>query len=97
MDCSMAIFTVAISLYFQVVGSESSISHCGKTFQKSRDQLANMVMALLTEDYETLCLQYAELGAAVLRLILMLFNGKRAIPLPPYLGLALKDLNIGKF
>jgi ubiquinone biosynthesis protein len=36
----------------------------GRLSQKARDQLANMVMALLTEDYENLCYEYAELGGA---------------------------------
>ena len=36
----------------------------GRLSQKSRDQLATMVWALVQEDYETLCYTYAELGAA---------------------------------
>jgi ubiquinone biosynthesis protein len=68
----------------------------GRLSQKSRDQLANMVMALLTEDYETLCLQYAELGAAGPSIDFDAFQRETRNTLAPYLGLPLKDLNIGK-
>jgi ubiquinone biosynthesis protein len=68
----------------------------GRLSQKSRDQLANMVMALLTEDYETLCLQYAELGAAGPSIDFDAFQRETRNTLAPYLGLPLKDLNVGK-
>jgi ubiquinone biosynthesis protein len=68
----------------------------GRLSQKSRDQLANMVMALLTEDYETLCLTYAELGAAGPSIDFEAFQRETRNSLAPYLGLQLKDLNVGK-
>ena len=68
----------------------------GRLSQKSRDQLANMVMALLTEDYETLCYQYAELGAAGPSIDFEAFQREVRNTLSPYLGMSLKDLNAGK-
>ncbi len=68
----------------------------GRLSQKSRDQLANMVMALLTEDYDTLCYQYAELGAAGPSIDFDAFQREVRNTLSPYLGLSLKDVNIGK-
>jgi ubiquinone biosynthesis protein len=68
----------------------------GRLSQKSRDQLANMVMALLTEDYETLCYQYAELGAAGPSIDFDGFQREVRNTLSPYMGLALSDLNVGR-
>jgi ubiquinone biosynthesis protein len=68
----------------------------GRLSQKSRDQLANMVMALLTEDYENLCYQYAELGAVGPSIDFDAFQRETRNTLAPYLGLSLKDLNVGR-
>jgi ubiquinone biosynthesis protein len=68
----------------------------GRLSQKSRDQLANMVMAILTEDYETLCYQYAELGGAGPSIDFEGFQREVRNTLSPYLGLSLKELNAGK-
>jgi ubiquinone biosynthesis protein len=68
----------------------------GRLSQKSRDQLANMVMALVTEDYETLCYQYAELGAAGPSIDFDAFQRETRNTLSPYLGMSLKDVNAGK-
>jgi ubiquinone biosynthesis protein len=68
----------------------------GRLSQKSRDQLAEMVMALLTEDYETLCYEYAELGAAGPSIDFDAFQREVRNTLSPYMGLSLKDLNPGK-
>lgn len=68
----------------------------GRLSQKSRDQLATMVMALLTEDYEMLCYQYAELGAAGPSIDFDGFQREVRNTLAPYMGLALADLNAGK-
>ena len=68
----------------------------GRLSQKSRDQLASMVMSLATEDYENLCYEYAELGATASSID---FDGfQRAVrnTISPHMGLALADLNIGK-
>ncbi len=68
----------------------------GRLSRKSRDQLATMVSALLTEDYEQLCYQYAELGAAGPSIDFDGFQREVRNTLAPYLGLALKDINIGR-
>lgn len=68
----------------------------GRLSQRSRDQLANMVMSLLTEDYENLCYQYAELGAADASIDFEAFQREVRNTLSPYVGLALADLNIGR-
>ncbi len=68
----------------------------GRLSQKSRDQLANMVMALVTEDYETLCYQYAELGSAGPSIDFDAFQREVRNTLSPYLGMSLKDVNAGK-
>lgn len=68
----------------------------GRLSQKSRDQLASMVMALLTEDYEMLCYQYAELGAAGPSIDFDGFQREVRNTLAPYMGLSLADLNAGK-
>jgi ubiquinone biosynthesis protein len=68
----------------------------GRLSEKSRDQLANMVMSLLTEDYENLCYQYAELGASGPSIDFENFQREVRNTLSPYLGLPLNELNIGK-
>ncbi len=68
----------------------------GRLSQRSRDQLANMVMSLLTEDYETLCYQYAELGAAAASVDFDGFQREVRNSLSPYIGLSLAEMNVGK-
>jgi ubiquinone biosynthesis protein len=68
----------------------------GRLSQKSRDQLANMVMALVSEDYETLCYEYAELGASSVSIDFEGFQREVRNTLSPYTGLALADLNVGR-
>lgn len=68
----------------------------GRLSQKSRDQLANMVMSLLTEDYENLCYQYAELGVTGPSIDFDGFQREVRNTIAPYLGLSLSDVNIGK-
>ena len=68
----------------------------GRLSQKSRDQLANMVMALLTEDFETLCYQYAELGSSPPSLDLDSFQREVRNTLSPYMGLTVSEVNSGK-
>ena len=68
----------------------------GRLSKKSRDQLANMVMALLTEDYENLCYQYAELGAAAPSIDFESFQREVRNTLSPYMGLQMSELNIGR-
>ncbi len=68
----------------------------GRLSQKSRDQLANMVMALLTEDYENLCYEYAELGAAEASIDFEGFQREVRNALSPYMGMSLAEMNIGR-
>jgi len=68
----------------------------GRLSQKSRDQLANMMMSLMTEDYENLCYQYAELGSSATSIDFDGFQREVRNTLSPYLGLSLADINIGK-
>lgn len=68
----------------------------GRLSRKSRDQLANMVMSLLTEDYENLCYQYAELGAAGSSIDFDVFQREVRNALSPYIGLSLAEMNIGR-
>lgn len=68
----------------------------GRLSQKSRDQLANMVMALLTEDYENLCYEYAELGSSNSTVDFDAFQRDVRNALSPYMGLALADINVGR-
>ena len=68
----------------------------GRLSQKSRDQLASMVVSLLTEDYENLCYEYAELGAAGTSIDFEGFQREVRNTLSPYMGLSLKELNVGK-
>ncbi len=68
----------------------------GRLSQKSRDQLASMVMSLLTEDYENLCYEYAELGASAVSIDFEGFQREVRNALSPYMGLSLADVNVGK-
>ncbi len=68
----------------------------GRLSQKSRDQLATMVIALLTEDYETLCYEYAELSVAGAAIDFDRFQREIRNTLSPYLGLSLSEFNMGK-
>ena len=68
----------------------------GRLSQKSRDQLAMMVWALTTEDYETLCYTYAELGSADTSIDFDSFQREVRNVLSPHLGLSLNELNSGR-
>ena len=68
----------------------------GRLSQKSRDQLATMVWALIQEDYETLCYTYADLGSADTSIDFDSFQREVRNVLSPYLGLNLNDVNSGR-
>ncbi|MCM2279080.1 MAG: AarF/UbiB family protein [Oligoflexia bacterium] len=68
----------------------------GRLSQRSRDQLAAMVMSLLTEDYENLCYQYADLGASGPSIDFDGFQREVRNTLSPYIGLSLGELNVGR-
>ncbi len=68
----------------------------GRLSQKSRDQLTAMLMSLMTEDYEMLCYQYAELGSSGPSIDFDRFQREVRHTLAPYMGLSLKDMNAGR-
>lgn len=68
----------------------------GRLSEKARDQLANMVVALLAEDYEKLCYQYAELGGTGPGIDFDGFQREVRNALSPYMGLPLSEVNMGK-
>jgi ubiquinone biosynthesis protein len=68
----------------------------GRLSQRSRDQLANMLMSLLSEDYENLCYQYSELGASGPSIDFDSFQREVRNTLSPYMGLPLNEVNLGR-
>jgi ubiquinone biosynthesis protein len=68
----------------------------GRLSEKSRDQFVAMVTALISEDYETLCYYYAELGASESSIDFEGFQREVRNTLAPFMGLALDELNLGK-
>lgn len=68
----------------------------GRLARKSRQQLASMVLAIMTEDFEALCYQYAELGSAGPTVDFEGFQREVRNALSPYLGLRAKDINSGQ-
>ena len=68
----------------------------GRLSERSRGQLAAMVMALVTEDFENLCYIYADLGATDHAVDYEGFEREVRGTLAPYLGLALGEVNAGK-
>ncbi len=68
----------------------------GRLSERSREVLANMVMSLLTEDYENLCYQYADLGASGPSIDFDGFQREVRNTLSPYMGLPLNEMNIGR-
>ncbi|HAR44074.1 MAG TPA: hypothetical protein DCS07_15815, partial [Bdellovibrionales bacterium] len=68
----------------------------GRLSQRSRDQLANMVMALISEDFENLCYIYAELGAADPSINFEGFQREVRNNIAPLMGLTLGEINVGQ-
>lgn len=68
----------------------------GRLSERSRDQLASIVMSLMSEDYENLCYQYAELGDAPPSLDIIGFQREVRNTLAPHMGLSLSELNAGR-
>lgn len=68
----------------------------GRLSEKARDQLAQMVLSLLNEDYEHLCYQYADLGSVTPTVDFESFQREVRNSLSPYLGLNLSEVNTGK-
>jgi ubiquinone biosynthesis protein len=68
----------------------------GRLSEKSRDAFTRMVFALVTEDYEALCYEYADLAAYGTGIDFERFQSEVRNTLSPYMGLSLKDMNVGK-
>lgn len=67
----------------------------GRLSQKARDTFSRMMIAIVMEDYETLCYEYAEIGAAGTGIDFDGFQREVRNSLSPYMGLSLKDMNVG--
>lgn len=68
----------------------------GRLSEKSRSQFANMVFALISEDYENLCYQYAELGSSSISIDFDAFQREVRNVLSPYIGLSMQDVQTGR-
>ncbi|OFZ18672.1 MAG: hypothetical protein A2X94_14285 [Bdellovibrionales bacterium GWB1_55_8] len=67
----------------------------GRLSQRSRDQLANMLISIVSEDFENLCYQYAEIGAVGPSIDFDAFQREVRNVLSPYMGLAMGEVNVG--
>lgn len=67
----------------------------GRLSERSRSQLSSMVLAIITEDFEALCYQYAELGSAGPSVDFDGFQREVRNTLSPYLGLKAEEVNSG--
>ncbi|MBY0471598.1 AarF/ABC1/UbiB kinase family protein [bacterium] len=68
----------------------------GRLSEKSRGQLTSMLMSLLSNDFDNLCYQYAELGSSGPGIDFEGFQREVRNTLAPYMGLTLEDVNTGK-
>ena len=68
----------------------------GRLSQKSRDQIIEILVALLAEDYESLCYAYTELGNIQNSIDFESFQRDVRNTIAPYMGLSLAHINIGK-
>lgn len=68
----------------------------GRLSERARHHLASMMYSLVTEDYENLCYQYADLGACETSIDFDAFQREVQNTLAPYLGLSLREINAGK-
>jgi ubiquinone biosynthesis protein len=68
----------------------------GRLSEKSRDAFTRMVFALITEDFEALCSEYADLATYGTGIDFEKFTSEVRNTLAPYMGLTLKDMNVGK-
>lgn len=68
----------------------------GRLSEKFRGYLANMMISLITEDYENLCYIYAELSVSDKIIDLDGFQREVRNMIAPYMGLSLADINSGR-
>ncbi len=67
----------------------------GRLSQKSRDSFSRMLLYLILEDYDSLCYEYAELGATGTGIDFDGFQREVRNALSPHMGLNLRDVNVG--
>jgi ubiquinone biosynthesis protein len=63
---------------------------------RARESLLRIFMALSEEDFETLCMEYAELGSSRGKTDFDSFQRHVQSSIAPYLGLPLASMNVGK-
>lgn len=68
----------------------------GRLSQKSCEQLAGMLLSLITEDYEELCYIYADVNVSGKYVDLEAFQREVQNMIAPYVGLSISELNAGK-
>ncbi len=68
----------------------------GRLSRKTRDAIANMLVAVATEDYEMLTYEYIELAPYNSRINLDQFTREIRDLLAPYHGMTFKNVNFGK-
>ncbi len=68
----------------------------GRLSDKSREQLAGMMISLITEDYENLCYLYAEVSVSGQFVDMESFTREVRNMLAPYMGLSLNEVNSGR-
>jgi len=68
----------------------------GHLTPRARESLLRIFVALSEEDFETLCLEFAELGASRGRTDFDAFQRNVQSTVAPYLGLSLSSFNVGK-
>jgi ubiquinone biosynthesis protein len=68
----------------------------GRLSRKTRDAIANMLVAMATEDYEALTYEYLELAPYNNRINMDQFTREIRDLLAPYYGMTFKDMNFGK-
>jgi len=68
----------------------------GRLSDKSREQLAGMLVSLISEDYEQLCHLYAEVSVSGQFVDMDAFTREVRNMLSPYMGLSLHEVNSGR-
>jgi ubiquinone biosynthesis protein len=68
----------------------------GRLSNKTRDAIANMLVAMATEDYEALTYEYLELAPYNNRINMDQFTREIRDLLAPYYGMTFKDMNFGR-
>lgn len=62
----------------------------------ARESLLRIFVSLAEEDFETLCMEYSELGSSRGQTDFTLFQRQLQSKIAPYLGVTLSNLNVGK-